>query len=205
MSASKRSKLSKGHTGRQLGDPEMTEPDSEDDSLFGDAELSVEDLKLPPIGISFALSVQHVLVFDKAVLARLLAALTPRLPHAEREATKEALTADELVARRLKHAKQLYSLYKVEYWGLLEELRTRHKRFVQKQAKGGPGTSPTLPTACAPQIYEQHSLVCVDTRTHDEPSERIVGSLREEIRRKAEHPANDSAGIRVPSSQCTNS
>ena len=72
MSANKRSKLSKGHTGRQLGDPEMTEPDSEDDSLFGDAELSAEDLKLLPIGISLALPVQRVLSFGRAVLARLL-------------------------------------------------------------------------------------------------------------------------------------
>ena len=110
------------------------------------------------------------------------------------------------MARRLKHTKQLYSLYKVEYWGLLEELRTRHKRFVQKQAKGGSGTSLTLPTAlCAPQIREQHLLVCADTRTYDEPSERKLASLREEIRRKAEHPARKFAGIRVPSSRSTNS
>lgn len=53
----KRGKPPKAQTGRQQGDPELTEPDSDDDSLFGDdppecAQMEAHGILAPACAIS---------------------------------------------------------------------------------------------------------------------------------------------------------
>lgn len=47
------------------------------------------------------------------------------------------LPQEELIRRRLRRMKELHSLYKDQYWRLLEELRRRHYRFSLRNGHGG--------------------------------------------------------------------
>jgi len=84
---------------RLEGDSELTEPETEDDSLFGDDPGVIEPV-----------------IYEREG------------PH------PDSLTTEQILQRRLENVTSLYSIYKVEYWGLVEELRTRHARFKVKQA-----------------------------------------------------------------------
>lgn len=47
------------------------------------------------------------------------------------------LPQEELIRRRLRRMKELHSLYKDQYWRLLEDLRRRHYRFTLRNGHGG--------------------------------------------------------------------
>ncbi|KAH7283688.1 hypothetical protein KP509_34G019500 [Ceratopteris richardii] len=57
----------------------------------------------------------------------------------EDEALKnaDALTEQEVARRRLRRINQLIKLYRMHYWGLLEELRSKYRIFYIKHGKGG--------------------------------------------------------------------
>ncbi|KAI5067641.1 hypothetical protein GOP47_0018169 [Adiantum capillus-veneris] len=57
----------------------------------------------------------------------------------EDEALKnaDALTEQEVARRRLRRVNQLMRLYRMHYWGLLEELRSKYRVFYIKHGKGG--------------------------------------------------------------------
>ncbi|KAH9567687.1 hypothetical protein CY35_03G038300 [Sphagnum magellanicum] len=49
----------------------------------------------------------------------------------------EALTIEEVVRRRSRRVRQLMKLYKAQYWGLLEEMRSKYRRFYLRHGKSG--------------------------------------------------------------------
>lgn len=49
----------------------------------------------------------------------------------------DALTEQEVARRRLRRVNQLMKLYRMHYWGLLEELRSKYRVFYIKHGKGG--------------------------------------------------------------------
>ena len=53
------------------------------------------------------------------------------------EGDEGALTQRDVVERRLKRARELRTLYRDQYWRLLEELRAKHRRFVLKHGHDG--------------------------------------------------------------------
>ncbi|KAJ7295299.1 hypothetical protein O6H91_Y199400 [Diphasiastrum complanatum] len=48
-----------------------------------------------------------------------------------------ALTREEVVRRRARRVKQLIKLYRVQYWSLLEEMRSKYRLFYLRSGKSG--------------------------------------------------------------------
>lgn len=49
----------------------------------------------------------------------------------------DALTEEEVVRRRARRVKQLMKLYRMQYWALIEELRSKYRMFYLRNGKGG--------------------------------------------------------------------
>lgn len=49
----------------------------------------------------------------------------------------DALTEEEVVRRRARRVKQLMKLYRMHYWALLEELRSKYRMFYLKNGRSG--------------------------------------------------------------------
>lgn len=49
----------------------------------------------------------------------------------------EALTLDEVIERRSRRVRKLMKVYKSQYWGLVEEMRTKYRRFYLRHGKSG--------------------------------------------------------------------
>ncbi|KAL3699747.1 hypothetical protein R1sor_017769 [Riccia sorocarpa] len=59
------------------------------------------------------------------------------LPEDEALKSADALTREEVVQRRARRVRQLMKLYRTQYWGLLEEMRTKYRRFYLRHGKSG--------------------------------------------------------------------
>ncbi|KAG6548586.1 hypothetical protein Mapa_010075 [Marchantia paleacea] len=59
------------------------------------------------------------------------------LPEDEALNRTDVLTLEEVVQRRAKRVRQLMKLYRTQYWGLLEEMRTKYRRFYLRHGKSG--------------------------------------------------------------------
>lgn len=124
----KRSKVVKTQGVRQQGDPELTEPDSDDDSLLGDdpPDCSV----FQPIGKlksqTCLAEERKIMVNDKLKLvafsmyfkwtglAHARRIVKCKAVSAELSKSPESLSAEELIKRRLNNVKALFSSYKVQ-------------------------------------------------------------------------------------------
>lgn len=49
----------------------------------------------------------------------------------------DTLTVEEVVSRRARRVRQLMKLYRAQYWGLLEEMRSKYRRFYLRHGKSG--------------------------------------------------------------------
>ena len=47
------------------------------------------------------------------------------------------LTAEEVIQRRTRRLEQLMKVYRAQYWGLLEEMRSKYRRFYLRHGKSG--------------------------------------------------------------------
>ena len=47
------------------------------------------------------------------------------------------LTSEEVIQRRTRRLEQLMKVYRAQYWGLLEEMRSKYRRFYLRHGKSG--------------------------------------------------------------------